>query len=84
MTYSIDVNGNDNMPEWGYCTHPDCKEEAMPIWLSGAYPDDPDLYLCLTHIGMRIAELMAQVDALQGSSAFQIGSALIRGKSNDV
>lgn len=54
MSYSIDVNGNDNTPEWGYCTVEGCKEEAFPIWLSGGYPDDPDLYLCPTHIGARI------------------------------
>jgi hypothetical protein len=81
MTYSIDVNGNDNTPEWGYCTYPDCKEEAEPIWLSGGFPDDPDLYLCNQHIGAKIAELMAQIEALQASAAFQIGSAVIRGSA---
>jgi hypothetical protein len=54
MSYSIDVNGNDNQPEWGYCTVAGCKEAAFPIWFSGGEPDDPDLYLCPTHIGARI------------------------------
>lgn len=63
MSYSIDVNGNDNQPEWGYCTVPDCGEEAFPIWTSGEYPDDPDLYLCPTHIGARILELEKELTA---------------------
>lgn len=55
----MDVNGNDNEPEWGYCTAPDCREAAFPIWLSGEYPDDPDLLLCERHIGAEIARLRA-------------------------
>jgi len=55
---SLDVNGYDNTPEWGYCKTEGCKEEAFPIWLSGDYPDDPDLLLCPKHIGARIKELM--------------------------
>jgi hypothetical protein len=50
----MDVDGNDNGPEWGYCTHPGCRHAAFPIWLSGDYPDDPDLFLCPTHIGSRM------------------------------
>lgn len=53
----MDVNGNDNQPEWGYCTDPGCTEAAFPIWLSGGFPDDPDLLLCETHIGAEIARL---------------------------
>ncbi len=60
MSYSIDVNGNDNTPEWGYCTTQGCKEAAFPIWLSGGPPDDPDLLLCETHIGLHIAKLETQ------------------------
>lgn len=61
--YSIDVNGNDNTPEWGYCTVKGCEEEAFPIWTSGEYPDDPDLSLCPTHIGARLFELRAVAEA---------------------
>jgi len=57
VTYSIDADGNDNQPEWGYCTTPDCTNAAYPIWLSGEYPDDPDLFLCDRHIGAEIARL---------------------------
>ena len=56
----MDVNGNDNQPEWGYCTANGCTEAAFPIWESGAYPDDPDLLLCETHIGAEIARLRDQ------------------------
>lgn len=50
----MDVNGNDNAPEWGWCTYPGCGEAAMPIWLSGEFPDDPDYLLCPQHIGSRL------------------------------
>lgn len=50
----MDVDGNDNSPEWGYCTHVGCRQEAFPIWLSGGYPDDPDLLLCPIHLGSRM------------------------------
>lgn len=54
----MDVHGNDNTPEWGYCRHPDgCREDALPLWLSGDFPDDPDLRLCQKHIGLHIARL---------------------------
>jgi len=77
MSYSIDVDGNDNTPEWGYCTEAGCKEPALPIWLYGGYPDDADLFLCMDHIGKLIAEQKEQIAALQESSAFRIGSAII-------
>ena len=57
---SIDVNGNDNRPEWGWCKTEGCKEEAFPIWLSGDWPDEPDLLLCPKHIGLHIASLETQ------------------------
>ena len=56
-TYSVDVNGNDNAPEWGFCTVQGCREAAYPIWYSGGFPDEPDLLFCDTHIGARIATL---------------------------
>ena len=56
-----DVDGNDNQPEWGYCTYPGCTRAALPIWLSGEYPDDADLYFCEQHIGTKIKNLMALV-----------------------
>lgn len=63
--YSIDVNGNDNTPEWGYCTVAGCEEAAFPIWLSGEEPDDPDLYLCPKHIGARILHEQTARNAYQ-------------------
>lgn len=62
MTYSIDVNGNDNQPEWGYCAVAGCPEPAYPIWYSGGFPDDPDLLLCEAHIGARMLQLQHDVD----------------------
>jgi hypothetical protein len=59
----MDVNGNDNQPEWGWCNAPDCKNAASPIWLSGDYPDDPDLLLCDRHIGAEIARLRKTLEA---------------------
>lgn len=54
----MDADGNDNAPEWGYCRHPDgCREEALPLWFAGDFPDDPDLRLCQRHIGLHIARL---------------------------
>lgn len=53
----MDVDGNDNSPEWGYCTAHGCKNAAFPIWYAGDYPDDPDLLLCEVHIGAEIARL---------------------------
>lgn len=60
MSYSIDVNGNDNTPEWGYCTIDGCREEAFPIWQSGGFPDEPDHLLCPKHIGLLIGKLETQ------------------------
>lgn len=46
----MDVDGNDNMPEWGYCTHPGCTYAAIPCYLPGNLPpDDPDDFLCADH-----------------------------------
>lgn len=59
----MDVHGNDNTPEWGFCTAPGCTNAAYPIWLSGEYPDDPDLLLCETHIGAEIARLRTLLDS---------------------
>ena len=67
MMYSIDVNGNDNQPEWGYCTYPGCTHDALPIWLSGEYPDDADLFLCEQHIGSKINALVVILRAIIGS-----------------
>lgn len=53
----MDVNGNDNSPEWGWCTWPGCKDAALPIWMSGDFPDDPDFLLCPTHIGSKMNAL---------------------------
>jgi hypothetical protein len=50
----MDADGNDNTPEWGYCTYAGCREAATPIWLSGEYPDDPDVLRCPTHLGSLI------------------------------
>jgi hypothetical protein len=55
----MDVDGNDNQPEWGYCTAEGCQEAALPIWLEGGCPDDADLFLCQDHIGTEIARLRA-------------------------
>lgn len=52
----------DEGPEWGWCTLESCHEAAFPIWLSGGFPDDPDLLLCPKHIGAYIARLQAAED----------------------
>ena len=57
ISISIDVNGNDNQPEWGLCRGPECDNEAMPIWFGGDPDDDPDLLLCLQCIGVEFADL---------------------------
>ena len=49
-----DIGLLDNRPEWGWCKTEGCDQEAFPIWLSGDYPDEPDLLLCPKHIGARI------------------------------
>lgn len=51
-----DIGLLDRGPEWGYCKVDGCDGEAFPLWLSGDYPDDPDLLLCPTHIGAHIAK----------------------------
>ena len=53
----MDVDGNDNTPEWGFCTHDGCREAALPLWLAGDFPDEPDLRLCHRHTGLHIARL---------------------------
>lgn len=45
----MDVNGNDNTPEWGYCQVAGCENEAIPCWAEGGPPDDPDDLLCADH-----------------------------------
>lgn len=45
----MDVNGNDNTPEWGYCDKDGCTEPAIPCWVEGGPPDDPDDCLCPEH-----------------------------------
>ena len=62
---TMDVNGNDNSPEWGYCTEKGCKEPAEPLWFSGGFPDDPDLSLCHKHIGTRMLAVETERDALR-------------------
>jgi hypothetical protein len=59
----MDVNGNDNTPEWGYCTIAGCTEAAWPVWLKGSYPDDPDLLLCESHFDQRLAEIYRTLQA---------------------
>ncbi len=48
----MDVNGNDNTPEWGYCTAEGCHEPAIPCFLPN-YDDkpeyEPDDLLCVEH-----------------------------------
>lgn len=61
----LDVNGNDNTPEWGYCSAEGCREGAFPIWKSGDAPDDPDLLLCPTHLGRLIGQQEADAAALR-------------------
>lgn len=55
----MDVHGNDNTPEWGWCETEGCKEPALPLWFSGGFPDDADLFLCHDHIGKRMGALVA-------------------------
>lgn len=77
--YSIDVNGNDNTPEWGYCEHPGCPEPAYPIWFSGGEPDDPDLLLCEAHIGARLLhEMTARKAWTEIGARAQADSAALR------
>ena len=46
----MDVDGNDNTPEWGYCDKEGCKEPAIPCYLPyNMPPDDPDDCLCVDH-----------------------------------
>lgn len=46
----MDANGNDNTPEWGYCTVEGCAGEAIPCYLPGTMPpDEPDDCLCVDH-----------------------------------
>lgn len=48
----MDTDGNDNTPEWGYCTVEDCRYDAIPCYLPGSYPpDEPDDLLCADHCG---------------------------------
>lgn len=61
----MDVDGNDNSPEWGYCAEPGCGEPAEPLWFSGGPPDDPDLLLCHTHTGERMGKLEALLSAIK-------------------
>jgi hypothetical protein len=68
---SLDVNGNDNSPEWGWCRTEGCKEEAFPIWKTGDYPDDPDLLLCPKHIGELIADLSGQIGEQNTTIGYQ-------------
>lgn len=69
---SIDVNGHDNTPEWGYCKAAQgCKEEAFPIWKSGDAPDDPDLLLCPKHLGLLIGDLSRQIGEQNTTIGYQ-------------
>lgn len=47
----MDVHGNDNTPEWGYCQVEGCANEAIPCWLPDSRygEDDPDDRLCAEH-----------------------------------
>lgn len=46
----MDVHGNDNTPEWGYCTVDGCMNEANPYWFpDNEYPNDPDGKYCTEH-----------------------------------
>lgn len=49
----MDVHGNDNTPEWGYCQVEGCKNDAIPCYLpdSDYGVDDPDALLCAEHCG---------------------------------
>lgn len=67
----MDVDGNDNTPEWGYCTQPGCSHAALPIWLSGDFPDDPDLLRCERHLGSLINGLMVLLRAARPHVADQ-------------
>ena len=57
------MHGNDSSPEWGPCMHVGCRHAAFPIWLSGEYPDVPDLLLCLDHIGSRLNDAIVLLQA---------------------
>ena len=61
ISISIDVNGNDNQPEWGWCRAPECENEAMPIWFEGGPDGDPDLLLCPDCIGLEIVHLRSVI-----------------------
>lgn len=56
----MDVNGNDNNPEWGWCKHDGCSEPAEPLWFTREYPDDPDLLLCYKHTGEWVGDLVKE------------------------
>lgn len=46
----MDVNGNDNTPEWGYCQEEGCSEPAIPCYdIGNKYPNDADALLCPSH-----------------------------------
>ncbi len=47
----MDVDGNDNSPEWGYCQVAGCEWAAIPCYLSDSDygVDDPDDLLCVEH-----------------------------------
>lgn len=65
--FGLDVNGNDNRPEWGYCRAEGCREEAEPVWYPPSdYPDDPDLLLCRKHIGERLKSAQQAIAELTG------------------
>jgi hypothetical protein len=57
----MDVHGNDNTPEWGWCKTEGCGEPAEPLWFSGGFPDDPDLLLCYEHTGQYVGALRAAI-----------------------
>lgn len=59
----MNVDGNDNTPEWGYCTQAGCGHAALPIWLSGDFPDDPDFLRCERHLGSLINGLLILLKA---------------------
>lgn len=39
----------DTTPEWGYCQVAGCTNDAIPCWVEGGPPDDPDDRLCAEH-----------------------------------
>jgi hypothetical protein len=52
-------------PERGYCKLDGCREPALPMWLVGKHPDEPDLFYCHEHTGLLIKVLLGACEVAE-------------------